>query len=194
MTTRHMLVCYHHVLRLSLTTIFLGIVPHLLHALREAGIITEDLALPDDSHATEAIYRGLCKLPDTVDEEGKLVRRLRRRIDILSIPWKNRGAALLYYTVRPSNVDFWQALTLSDAGWWYRTHFAAASASTFFHMAAMQFNRAMRFKANKMGYSLNQRGLFQGVVRDPHDRRIKTNTGESLIASFGSIQITILNH
>jgi DNA polymerase lambda len=82
---------------------FLGIVPHLLHALREAGIITEDLALPDDSHATEAIYRGLCKLPDTVDGEGKVVRRLRRRIDILSIPWENRGAALLYYTVRRSN-------------------------------------------------------------------------------------------
>ncbi|KIM81993.1 hypothetical protein PILCRDRAFT_820879 [Piloderma croceum F 1598] len=123
-----------------------GIVPHLLHALREAGIITEDLALPDDSHATEAIYRGLCKLPDTVDEEGKLVRRLRRRIDILSIPWQNRGAALLYYT----GDDI--------------------------------FNRAMRFKANKMGYSLNQRGLFQGVVRDPHDRRIKTNAG-NIIAS-----------
>jgi hypothetical protein len=42
----------------------------------------------------------------------------------------------------------------------------------------IQFNRAMRFKANKMGYSLNQRGLFQGVVRDPHDRRIKTNAGK----------------
>ncbi|KAL4263453.1 DNA polymerase beta [Pleurotus pulmonarius] len=44
------------------------------------------------------------------------------------------------------------------------------------------FNRAMRYKANVMGYSLNQRGLYSGVVRDPHDRRIKTNKG-SLIAS-----------
>ncbi|KAK2460439.1 hypothetical protein APHAL10511_007604 [Amanita phalloides] len=44
------------------------------------------------------------------------------------------------------------------------------------------FNRAMRMKAKVMGYSLNQRGLSAGVVRDPHDRRVKTNTGE-LIAS-----------
>ncbi|KAF9497326.1 hypothetical protein BDN71DRAFT_1444788 [Pleurotus eryngii] len=44
------------------------------------------------------------------------------------------------------------------------------------------FNRAMRYKANVMGYSLNQRGLYSGVVRDPQDRRIKTNKG-SLIAS-----------
>jgi hypothetical protein len=29
-----------------------------------------------------------------------------------------------------------------------------------------------------MGYSLNQRGLFGSVVRDPKDRRIKLNKGE----------------
>jgi len=123
-----------------------GVIPHLLRALHEADIITEDLALPDDSHSLEATYRGLCKLPDTVDIDGRIVRRVRRRIDILSVPWQSRGAALLYYT----GDDI--------------------------------FNRAMRFKANKMGYSLNQRGLFQGVVRDPNDRRIKTNAG-SIIAS-----------
>ncbi|KAJ3568687.1 hypothetical protein NP233_g5553 [Leucocoprinus birnbaumii] len=44
------------------------------------------------------------------------------------------------------------------------------------------FNRAMRLKANKMGYSLNQRGLFTGVVRDPRDSRIKNNEG-TLVAS-----------
>ncbi|PFH50099.1 hypothetical protein AMATHDRAFT_145957 [Amanita thiersii Skay4041] len=44
------------------------------------------------------------------------------------------------------------------------------------------FNRAIRMKANVMGYSLNQRGLFAGVVRDPHDRRVKTNPG-TLIAA-----------
>jgi DNA polymerase lambda len=32
-----------------------------------------------------------------------------------------------------------------------------------------------------MGYSLNQRGLFGGVVRDPKDRRIKLNKGEVFI-------------
>ncbi|KAF8339275.1 DNA polymerase lambda [Amanita rubescens] len=44
------------------------------------------------------------------------------------------------------------------------------------------FNRAMRLKARVMGYSLNQRGLFSGVVRDTHDARVKTNPGQ-LIAS-----------
>lgn len=76
-----------------------GVFPRLLLALHEAGIITEDLALPDDSHSLEATYRGLCKLPDSVDSDGRIVRRVRRRIDILSIPWESRGAALLYYTV-----------------------------------------------------------------------------------------------
>lgn len=76
----------------------IGIVPQLLQALHDAGIVTEDLALPDDLHVPEAIYRGLCKLPDTL-VDGKVVLRLRRRIDILSIPWQNRGGALLYYTV-----------------------------------------------------------------------------------------------
>ncbi|EIW76555.1 hypothetical protein CONPUDRAFT_63239 [Coniophora puteana RWD-64-598 SS2] len=44
------------------------------------------------------------------------------------------------------------------------------------------FNRAMRMKANVLGYSLNQRGLYAGVVRDPKDRRVKLHGG-SIIAS-----------
>lgn len=39
----------------------------------------------------------------------------------------------------------------------------------------------MRYKANKMGYSLNQRGLLEGVVRDPQDPRNKINDGTSEI-------------
>ena len=60
-------------------------------ALHEAGILTEDLALPNNPNDEEVIYRGLCHLPrpDSV----------RRRIDFLTVPWKSRGAALLYYTV-----------------------------------------------------------------------------------------------
>lgn len=42
----------------------------------------------------------------------------------------------------------------------------------------------MRYKANVMGYSLNQRGLYSGVVRDPQDRRIKTNKGYSYPVLF----------
>jgi DNA polymerase lambda len=37
----------------------------------------------------------------------------------------------------------------------------------------------MRFKAGAMGYSLNQRGLYAGIVRDPHDRRVKLTEGQS---------------
>ncbi|KAF8624035.1 hypothetical protein AX15_006059 [Amanita polypyramis BW_CC] len=111
-----------------------GILSRLLQDLHAARILTEDLALPEDPNDLEAIYHGLCRLP----EEGSR----RRRIDFLTVPWHSRGAALLYYT----------------------------------------FNRAMRMKAKVMGYSLNQRGLFAGVVRDPHDWRVKTNPGK-LVAS-----------
>lgn len=45
----------------------------------------------------------------------------------------------------------------------------------------------MRLKANKMGYSLNQRGLFAGVVRSTGDRSVKTNTGESRPCSRTSV-------
>ena len=65
-----------------------------------ADIITEDLALPDDTQSLEAIYRGLCKLPDRVGDDGTVVPSKRRRLDFLSVPWRHRGAALLYYTVK----------------------------------------------------------------------------------------------
>ncbi|KZS86671.1 Nucleotidyltransferase [Sistotremastrum niveocremeum HHB9708] len=39
------------------------------------------------------------------------------------------------------------------------------------------FNRSMRLKASHMGYSLNQRGLYKGVVRDPRDRNKKLSPG-----------------
>ncbi|KAK0446787.1 hypothetical protein EV421DRAFT_1791382 [Armillaria borealis] len=110
-----------------------GVLGKLLKKLREADIITEDLAVPENIRDLEAIYRGLCHLP----QEGSR----QRRIDFLTIPWKSRGAALLYYT----GDDI--------------------------------FNRALRLKANHMGYSLNQRGLWEGVVRDPSNRTKKLNTG-----------------
>ncbi|KAJ2919657.1 hypothetical protein MD484_g855, partial [Candolleomyces efflorescens] len=112
----------------------IGVLPRLLEALHAAGILTEDLATPDDLYDLEATYRGLCRLPDVPNSK-------RRRIDFLTVPWKARGAALLYYT----GDDI--------------------------------FNRAMRYKAGAMGYSLNQRGLHAGIVRDPQDRRVKINEG-----------------
>ncbi|KAJ7628623.1 hypothetical protein FB45DRAFT_918780 [Roridomyces roridus] len=110
-----------------------GVLRRLLNALHKKKIIEEDLALPEDPNGEEAIYRGLCHLPEPGSK--------RRRIDFLTVPWKNRGAALLYYT----GDDI--------------------------------FNRAIRLKANVMGYSLNQRGLFEGVVRKPGNRQVKTNSG-----------------
>ncbi|THH33346.1 hypothetical protein EUX98_g800 [Antrodiella citrinella] len=44
------------------------------------------------------------------------------------------------------------------------------------------FNRSMRMKANRMGYSLNQKGLFANVIRNPSDRREKLDDG-TIIAS-----------
>lgn len=41
-------------------------------------------------------------------------------------------------------------------------------------------------KANVMGYSLNQKGLFGGVVRDPRDRRVKLNTGTGFLSMLHS--------
>ena len=61
------------------------------------GILTEDLALPEDPDDLEATYRGLCRAP----REGSK----RRRIDFLAVPWQCRGAALLYYTVRVQTVS-----------------------------------------------------------------------------------------
>ncbi|KAF8548405.1 hypothetical protein OG21DRAFT_1423134 [Imleria badia] len=115
-----------------------GVLRTLLEQLHAAGIITEDLAIPDDFSDLELVYRGLCKLPGS---DAK-----RRRIDFLCVPWVSRGAALLYYT----GDDI--------------------------------FNRAMRLKANKHGFSLNQRGLYAGVVRDPHDRQKKVCEGH-IVAS-----------
>ncbi|KAI9459348.1 hypothetical protein HD554DRAFT_2206999 [Boletus coccyginus] len=122
-----------------------GVLRTLLERLHAAGIMTEDLAVPDDFSDLELVYRGLCKLP----EPGAK----RRRIDFLCVPWASRGAALLYYT---------------------------ASILTSLH--ATQFNRAMRLKANKHGFSLNQRGLYTGVVRDPRDRQNKICEG-NIVAS-----------
>jgi hypothetical protein len=43
-----------------------------------------------------------------------------------------------------------------------------------------QFNRSMRLKARKLGFSLNQRGLWEDVIRDPTDRQKKLHKGRTL--------------
>ncbi|TFY80387.1 hypothetical protein EWM64_g3625 [Hericium alpestre] len=123
-----------------------GILPTLLNMLQTMGIIHEHLSLPDLSvDPLEAVYRGLCVRP-LREGEGPESKRLRRRIDFLTVPWINRGAALIYYT----GDDI--------------------------------FNRSLRLKANKMGYSLNQKGLSAGVVRSPTRYTVKLCDGH-MIAS-----------
>ena len=88
-----------------------------------------------------------------------------RRIDFLCVPWVSRGAALLYYTVRFLPLYYFNVWSDSSE-----------------LQGDDIFNRAMRYKAGNMGYSLNQRGLSKGVIRDTKDRRIKLNTG-TIVAS-----------
>ncbi|KAJ3749331.1 Nucleotidyltransferase, partial [Lentinula detonsa] len=117
----------------------------LLQKLHIAGILTEDLPLPDYSKPLEAVYHGLCRLPNVPGTR-------RRCIDCLTVPWSSKGGALLYYT------------------------------------GDDMFNCLMRLLANKMGYSLNQRGLYAGVVRDPRNCTVKLNTG-NLITSETEVEI-----
>jgi len=114
-----------------------GVLKILLQELHLRNILTEDLAIPDDFDDLELTYRGLCRLDGS---------KPRRRIDILCVPYKSRGAALMYYT----GDDI--------------------------------FNRAIRYKAGAMGYSLNQRGLYSNVIRDSGDRKRKLHKG-TIIAS-----------
>lgn len=54
-----------------------------------------------------------------------------------------------------------------------------------------QFNRAIRLKANVLGYSLNQKGLFGNVVRNPSDRRVKLEAGAWRITWIGNESLKI---
>ena len=73
-----------------MVAIRIGVLKTLLRELHGTGLLTEDLAIPENWDDLECVYRGLCRLPN-----GGI---RRRRIDILTVPWESRGAALLYYT------------------------------------------------------------------------------------------------
>jgi DNA polymerase lambda len=78
---------------------------------------------------------------------------LYRRIDILCIPFEQWGAALLYFTgndVVGGGLD-----------------------------ELIQFNRSLRLYARKKGYSLNQRGLYKGVIRGKDG--LKLTEGEYVV-------------
>ncbi|KZT01837.1 uncharacterized protein LAESUDRAFT_745291 [Laetiporus sulphureus 93-53] len=60
--------------------------------------------------------------------------------------------------------------------------YASRGAAMLYYTGDDIFNRSLRMKANVIGYSLNQRGLYAGVIRNPSDKRQKLNDG-TIIAS-----------
>lgn len=86
-----------------------GVLHKLWQELHRRNILTEDLTLPEDWNDLENIFRGLCR-----KDSGSRRRRIgayrvnefaplftHYTSDFLTVPYKSRGAALLYYTVRP---------------------------------------------------------------------------------------------
>ncbi|KAG9101063.1 hypothetical protein FRC06_003406 [Ceratobasidium sp. 370] len=117
----------------------------LIPVLRARNLVTHDLAFPNDENELEAKYMGLCQLHSDT---------LMRRIDILTVPFEQWGASLLYFT----GDDLVRVCALSNT---------VDDRPT----AGIQFNRSMRLLARKKGMSLNQRGLFKGVIRDPKTQK-----------------------
>ncbi|KAH8988995.1 hypothetical protein EDB86DRAFT_3047487 [Lactarius hatsudake] len=148
-----------------------GILPKLLSALRSAGIITEDLLSlpPDATDSLEVTYRGLCVRPTKPGQGSPSRSQIRRRIG-------GRATPMISHCNRfdPQSICF--GADILAIPWESR------GAALIYFTGDDIFNRSLRLKANKMGYSLNQRGLFEGVVRSLEDRAIKTNAG-NVIAS-----------
>lgn len=85
----------------------------LLGELHQRGILTDDLAHPDDFDDLELVYRGLCRRNDQsprrrigefFDETSPAQYHsplilINVILDILTVPYQCRGAAMLYYTV-----------------------------------------------------------------------------------------------
>ncbi|KAK7448434.1 hypothetical protein VKT23_013697 [Stygiomarasmius scandens] len=57
------------------------------------------------------------------------------------------------------------------------TAWKSRGAALLYYTGDGLFNRSMRLKANSMGYSLNQRGLYKNVIRKPGKRTEKLDKG-----------------
>ncbi|WVF67238.1 hypothetical protein IAT40_001986 [Kwoniella sp. CBS 6097] len=140
-----------------------GILGELVDRLRKKGIITHDLSTPSDCNAAEAKWMGVGRLA---------IGHKHRRIDILCIPDDQWGAALLYFTGN----EVVCSISLPHA-YGSGPHFQRTRTD---YNTISQFNRSMRLYARKQGYSLNQRGLYKGVIRARNGQ--KQTEGE-LVAS-----------
>jgi len=68
-----------------------GLLPRLVAALHGKGILTDDLTLPGEKGGDhQKKYMGVARLPGATT--------LHRRLDIILVPWNERGAAKLYFT------------------------------------------------------------------------------------------------
>lgn len=99
---------------------------------------------------------GICRLSP---------QHLVRRIDILTIPFHELGAALIYFTGELPSL-------LSN-----ETNPLTRRLPCFFAGNDI-FNRSMRLLANKKGLSLNQRHLSKDVARD-NVTKLKITAGQS---------------
>jgi len=115
----------------------------------------------------EAKYMGICRRSpnDPVRRIGKITlistpikMTWKPNPDILCVPYEYWGGALLYFT-GDAIVNSFPVSPFSGA-----------------NLHRIQFNRSMRLLANRKGMSLNQRGLWEGVTRDPKGK-LKTCAG-----------------
>jgi DNA polymerase IV len=58
----------------------------LINSLKESNFLTHELATSRGEHGSK--WHGVSRLPNGI----------HRRLDLLFVPWKERGAALLYFT------------------------------------------------------------------------------------------------
>ncbi|KAF9937654.1 hypothetical protein BGZ65_001278 [Modicella reniformis] len=110
-----------------------AIVEHIRRELTSKRFLVDHLAEPGWSvemanQPRHFKYMGICRLPGE--------NSLHRHIDILVVPWKHLGAALLYFTGNDI------------------------------------CNRSMRHLARKRGLRLNDKGLYENVIRDKHGKKI----------------------
>lgn len=122
-----------------------GMIKRLWRKLIEVGMIRHSLADPGDWESLSVKYNGLCAVPGE--------NPTMRRIDILGVPWDELPAARIYFTGEWMN-------TLPNLLLHILICYALAAGNDF-------FNRSMRLKAAHLGLRLNQRGLYQDVMRGP---------------------------
>lgn len=127
-----------------------GMIAKLRRTLLHEGIIQHDLSTSEDDSALDFKLNALCRLPGEA--------RKMRRLDILGVPWEELPAAMIYFTGQSSILPL--LLPSLPA---FLSIVVCAVGLTRERKGNDHFNRSVRLKARKMGYSLNQIGLYTNV-------------------------------